>query len=246
MVNVISEFFFFFFWHVFQALHHCVPTHSSQLSHGSRPTCPPTCRSRLLRAQSTRTCLWFPRSFRGAPNPHPARRHTASAASRRRSAARRAWKSPDAAALFSPSCSWWAWRRSSRSRSTSPHLTGQKSSDNHNLNTPRMFLPHKKGKKKNRAKKNRRPQSNDMLNMFCSYWINLMFRLPSSYQCHSTCSTVYDFQRAHWKCAACTHTQRSQMQVVNRTSWLPLHSVSEKRRTSKTRALSHSLPITPH
>lgn len=112
-----------------QAPHHYVPTRSSRWSHGSLPTCPPTSLSHRPRAGSPRTCPCSPRSIHGARSPRPARRPSASAASRTRSTARRAWRSRAAVAQSSPSCSWWAWRRSSRSRSTCPRQTGQSSSD---------------------------------------------------------------------------------------------------------------------
>lgn len=111
-----------------QAPQRYVPTLSSQWLRGS----PPTSRRCHLPAGSTpRTCLCSLRSIREAPSPHRARRPSASAASRKRSAARRAWRSRGAAAPSSPRCSWWAWRRSSRSRSTCPHLIGQYSLDAH-------------------------------------------------------------------------------------------------------------------
>lgn len=111
------------FIHV-RALHHYMPTRSSQWSHGSRPICRPTSRSRPPQALHIRTCHCSPRNIREAPSRHPARRPSALAASQRLSAARPAWRSHVAAALFLPNCSWWAWRRSSRSRSTCPHLIG--------------------------------------------------------------------------------------------------------------------------
>ena len=114
-----------------QAPHRSGPTRSSRWSHGSLQTCPRTSPSPSPRAGSPRTCPCSPRSIRGGPSRRPARRPSASAASRRRSAAPPAWRSHAAAVPSSPSSSWWAWRRSSRSRSTSPRQTGQCSSNAH-------------------------------------------------------------------------------------------------------------------
>lgn len=111
-----------------QAPHHYVPTLSSQWSHGSPPTSP---RDHPLVGPHPRTCPCSRHNIQEAPSPHQARRLSASAASQKRNTAQPEWRSPDAAAPFSLRYSWWAWRRSSRSRSTCQHPIGQYSLETH-------------------------------------------------------------------------------------------------------------------
>lgn len=74
---------------------------------------------------SLHTCPFSHPNTRSPPSPRTARPPSASAASQRRSTPPRGWRNPAAAGPSSLSCSSWAWRRSSRSRNTSPLLTGQ-------------------------------------------------------------------------------------------------------------------------
>lgn len=109
-----------------QARRLCAPTRSSPWSRDSRPPWPPrTCPGTPLQELFPLTFPCCPlSSSREDRSPRPARRPSASAASRTMSAARPASRSPAAAEPSSLNCSSWGWRRSFRSRSISPHQIG--------------------------------------------------------------------------------------------------------------------------
>lgn len=87
------------------------------LSSPSSPGSPPWSLSSSPLPPAPVCCQRSPPRGPPAPSPPPAR--PTAAASRRQSSPRHGWRSPAGAGPSSRSSSWWAWRRSSRSRSIS-------------------------------------------------------------------------------------------------------------------------------